>query len=133
MNLRQIYKYSIFTIVILFVTFSLGLIRAILDNYGVKSAMSEEVLIFHIIFAIMTGGLGYYLYILASRTGLLFPKTVALGNLTAIGVAGLSGLAYLLTSDGLFSKLMLDAFEISLALSSMLIGYLYCFMRVCNR
>ena len=133
MNFGQIYKYSIFTIAILFVTFSLGLVRAILDNYNVKTAMSEEVLIFHIAFAIVTGGLGFYLYTLASKTGLLFPKTIALGNLVTIGVAGLSGLGYLLSSNDVFSRSMLYSFEISLALSSMLVGYLFCFMRVCGR
>jgi len=133
MNFKQMYRYSTFTIIILFVTFSLGLARALLDNYNVRTPMSEEVLIFHIAFAIVTGGLGFYLYILASKTGLLFPKAVALGNLTAIGVAGISGLVYLLTSDSLLTRSMLYSFEISLALSSMLIGYLFCFMRVCNR
>jgi len=133
MNFKQMYRYSIFTIIVLFVTFSLGLARALLDNYNVRTPMSEEVLIFHIAFAIVTGGLGFYLYALASKTGLLFPKAVALGNLTAIGVAGISGLVYLLTSDSLLSRSMLYSFEVSLALSSMLIGYLFCFMRVCNR
>lgn len=133
MNPQQIYRYSIFSIIILFTTFSLGLIRALLDNSGIKNEMSEGVLIMHIIFAIVTGGLGVYLYSLALRTGLLFPKFVALSNLSAITIAGFSGLGYLLTNNSEFTKVMLYGFEISLALSSMLVGYLYCFMRVCSR
>lgn len=133
MNFKQMYKYSFFSIIILFITFSLGLVRALLDNYNVKSTMSLEVLVLHIIFAIISGGLGFYLYILALRTGLLFPKFIALGNLTAIGVAGFSGLFFLITHNNIFTRIMLYNFEISLALSSMLIGYLFCFMRVCSR
>ncbi|BFH72159.1 hypothetical protein SJAV_01030 [Sulfurisphaera javensis] len=133
MNPQQVYKYSIFSIVILFITFSLGLTRALIDNGDLKTNMSEEVLIMHLIFAVVTGGLALYLYILAYRTGLLFPKFIALSNLTSIVIAGLSGLGYLLTTNDDFTRVMLYGFEVSLALTSMLVGYLYCFMRVCSR
>ncbi|WP_338598691.1 hypothetical protein V6M85_08335 [Sulfolobus tengchongensis] len=117
----------------MFITFSLGLIRALIDNSLIRASMSEEVLVLHIIFAIITGGFGVYLYYLAKNTGLIFPKFVALGNISAIAVAGLSGLSYLLTSNDNFTRIMLYGFEVSLALTSMLVGYLYCFMRVCQR
>ncbi|BFI76859.1 hypothetical protein [Sulfurisphaera ohwakuensis] len=134
MNPKLIYKYSIVSIIILFATFTLGLLRALIDNSMIKNYyMSEEILIFHIIFALASGGLGYYLYIMASRTGLLFPKFVATSNIISIAVAGFSGLGYLLTREDIFTRVMLYGFEISLALSSMLVGYLYCFMRVCSR
>lgn len=133
LRMQEIYKYSIFSIVIMFVTFSLGLIRALIDNGELKTSMSEEVLILHITFAITTGGLGFYLYLLARTTGLLFPKFIALSNLVSIGVAGFSGLEYLLSHNDTFTRIMLYGFEISLALTAMLVGYLYCFMRVCSR
>ncbi|QGA55501.1 hypothetical protein GFS03_05280 [Sulfolobus sp. E5-1-F] len=125
--MREIYRYSIFTIVIMFLAFSFGLVRAMYDT--VQDTFSTSVLILHIIFAGITGGFGVYLYMLANKTGLLFPKFIGLGNLVSIGVAGFGGLSYLLTNYALFTKVMLYGFEISLALTSMLIGYLYCFMR----
>ena len=130
----QMYRYSIASVVVLFVTFSLGLLRALIDDGYIKaSSMSEGVLLLHIAFAVVTGGLAYYLYRLASRTGLIFPKAVATGNIASIAVAGLSGLGFLLTGNDDFTRVMLYGFEISLALTAMLVGYLYCFMRVCSR
>ena len=134
MRQTLMYRYSVASVVVLFVTFSLGLLRALIDDGSIKaSSMSEGVLIMHIIFAIVTGGLAYYLYRLASRTGLIFPKAVATGNMASIAVAGMSGLGFLLTRNDDFTRVMLYGFEISLALTAMLVGYLYCFMRVCSR
>lgn len=126
-NMREIYKYSIFSIIIMFLAFSFGLVRAMYDT--VQNTFSTSILIFHIIFAGLTGGFGVYLYVLANKTGLLFPKFIGLGNLVSIGIAGFSGLSYLLTNYEWLTRLMLYGFEFSLALTSMLIGYLYCFMR----
>ncbi|AKA74567.1 hypothetical protein SULI_12290 [Saccharolobus solfataricus] len=125
--MREIYKYSIFSIIIMFLAFSFGLVRAMYDT--VQNTFSTSILIFHIIFAGLTGGFGVYLYVLANKTGLLFPKFIGLGNLVSIGIAGFSGLSYLLTNYEWLTRLMLYGFEFSLALTSMLIGYLYCFMR----
>lgn len=134
MNQRLMYKYSTVSVVVLFVTFSLGLLRALIDSGSIRaSSMSEGVLLLHIAFAILTGGLAYYLYRLASRTGLIFPKAVATGNMASIAIAGMSGLGYLLTTNDDLTRVMLYGFEVSLALTAMLVGYLYCFMRVCNR
>ncbi|ADX84626.1 hypothetical protein [Saccharolobus islandicus] len=125
--MREIYKYSIFSIIIMFLAFSFGLVRAMYDT--VQDTLSTSILILHIIFAGITGGFGIYLYMLANKTGLLFPKFIGLGNLVSIGIAGFGGLSYLLTDYEWLTKVMLYGFEFSLALTSMLVGYLYCFMR----
>jgi hypothetical protein len=48
-------------------------------------------------------------------------------------LAGSSGITFLLTNSNLFSHIMLGAFEVALISTSLLIGYLTCFFRLCKR
>ncbi|ACP35022.1 conserved hypothetical protein [Sulfolobus islandicus L.S.2.15] len=128
----RMFKLTISTIIVLFTTFILGLIRAMIDVGKIKT-MSSEILYFHIVFASITGILSIFLFSLARKTGLLFPKALATINLSAISTAGFSGLMYLWSNKHIFSLSMLYSFEIAFGVSSMLIGYLYCFYKICFR
>lgn len=110
---------------LLLVTFSLGLGRALADTG--KVSFSEGFLYLHVVFALITGVLSLALFKLAYNTGLLFPRVLAGINLIFIAIASLSGLSVLLTSDDAFATIMLYSFEVSFGVSSVLIGYLYCF------
>jgi len=126
----RMFKLTMSTIIVLFTTFILGLIRAMIDVGKIKK-MSSEILYFHIVFASIT--LSIFLFSLARKTGLLFPKALATINLSAISTAGFSRLMYLWSNKHIFSLSMLYSFEIAFGVSSMLIGYLYCFYKICFR
>lgn len=131
--LNRIYKISLWAFASLFVTFTLGLIRALLDINTTGVQMTQTVLYLHISFASLTDAFSWILFILARKTGLIFPKVLASLNVAAVSSAGFSGIMFLLTHIHAFVLSMLYSFEISFGLSSMLIGYLYCFYRNCLR
>ena len=127
--LKNVYKLSMYTSILLIVTFSLGLARALADAGRISTKLSTPLLYLHITFAATTGVLSLVLFKLAYSTGLLFPRLLASVNLASISTAGVSGLLVLLTHNDLFTTVMLYAFEVAFGVSSMLIGYLYCFYR----
>ncbi|ARM76874.1 hypothetical protein [Acidianus manzaensis] len=132
-GVSKLYKLGLGGLFLLFGTFSLGLIRALIDSGKIKVSMPEDFLYLHIVFALATGLLSIFLLILANKTGLLFPRFLAIVNIAAISIAGSNGILYLLTQKDLFTDIMLYSFEISFGVSSMLIGYLYCFYKNCFR
>lgn len=132
-GLVKMYRLGIVTVFLLFATFTVGLVRAMIDAGKIRIPMSQEFLHLHITFALLTGALSVFLLLLSNRTGLLFPRYLGITNLVTILIAGTNGLLYLLTNKDVFSHLMLYSFEISFGISSMLIGYLYCFYKTCLR
>jgi hypothetical protein len=127
--LKSVYKLSLLTSLLLVVTFSLGLARALADAGKIKVSFSDGFLYLHVTFAVISGMLSLALFKLAYNTDLLFPRLLASVNLIAIGIAGISGLTVLLMRNDLLATLMLYSFEVSFGVSSVLIGYLYCFYR----
>ncbi|AWR98031.1 hypothetical protein DFR86_11125 [Acidianus sulfidivorans JP7] len=127
----SLYKLGLAGIFLLFGTFTLGLIRALIDSGKINVEMPQGFLYFHIAFALASGILSLFLLVLANKTGLLFPRFLAITNIASISIAGINGILYLLTNNDLFTDIMLYSFEIAFGVSSMLIGYLYCFYRNC--
>ncbi len=132
-GLNRTFKASLLLFFLLFGTFTIGLIRAMIDAGKIKFNMSIDFLYLHIAFALSTGILSLFLFSLAKNTGLIFPKVLATINLSTISTAGIAGISYLLTNNDIFTMIMLYSFEIAFGVSSMLIGYLYCFYRNCFR
>ncbi len=129
--LRRSFKASLLLYFSLFATFTIGLVRALMDAGKVSPYMPTFFLYLHIAFAITAGALSVFLFWLAKDTGLIFPRVLSVVNLAAISTAGAAGLSYLLTGMDAFTTVMLYSFEIAFGVSSMLIGYLYCFYRRC--
>lgn len=132
-GLNKTFKASLLTFFLLFGTFTLGLVRAMIDSGKIKLHMPIDFLYLHIAFALSTGALSLFLFSLAKNTGLIFPKILASINLAVISTAGIAGISYLLADNDTFTMVMLYSFEIAFGVSSMLIGYLYCFYRTCFR
>ncbi len=127
--LGNLYKLSLGTMVLLLGTFVVGLLRGMMDAGRIDPHMSEGTLYVHIAFALITGVLSLTLLSMAYRSGLTFPKVVATLNIAVISMAGFSGVLYLLLVNQIFTIVMLNSFEISFGLSSMLVGYFYCFLK----
>ncbi|MCI2414125.1 MAG: hypothetical protein MPF33_02545 [Candidatus Aramenus sp.] len=132
-GLSKAYRLSFFGLVALAGTFVLGLLRALADDGKIDAQMSTPLLVMHIALALVTGLLSLYLFHLSKKTGLIFPEALATANLSAVALAGASGLLFLFFRVQFLTYLMLSSFEVSFGLSSVLVGYLYSFFRNCYR
>mgnify|MGYP001772636719 FL=1 len=126
---NTLFKYSFVDLITLISTFSLGFAKSII-NFGI---LAESLLYLHISLAIISFSLALVLVKLSFNTGLEFPKIASLISFSSIILAGSSGISFLLTNNDLFSHIMLGAFEVALISTSLLIGYLTCFFKLCKR
>ncbi|AEE94439.1 conserved hypothetical protein [Acidianus hospitalis W1] len=127
--INTLFKYSFVDLIALISTFSLGFAKSFI-NFGI---LAESLLYLHISLALISFLLAVVLLKLSFNTGLEFPKIASTISFSSIVVAGSSGITFLLTNNNLFSHIMLGAFEVALISTSLLIGYLTCFFRLCKR
>ncbi len=126
---NTLFKYSFVDLIALISTFSLGFAKSFI-NFGI---LAESLLYLHISLALISFSLAIVLVKLSFSTGLEFPKIASLVSFSSIVLAGSSGITFLLTNNNLFSHIMLGAFEVALISTSLLIGYLTCFFKLCKR
>ncbi|MUM63744.1 hypothetical protein D1867_00415 [Acidianus infernus] len=128
-TINTLFKYSFVDLIALISTFSLGFAKSFI-NFGI---LAESLLYLHISLALISFLLAIVLLKLSFSTGLEFPKIASMVSFSSIVLAGSSGITFLLTNNNLFSHIMLGAFEVALISTSLLIGYLTCFFRLCKR